>query len=104
MNEFSKLNETTPWQELTEGMKIFTGGNSRDFNTGEWTTIKPVVNEEKCRHCLICTPLCPDSAIPVTESRRGTIDYAHCKGCGICAKACPFGAIEMKPVKPAEKR
>lgn len=96
MDEFSKINESCTWQELTEGMKIFTGGNSKDFNTGEWTTIKPYIIEEKCRQCLLCTPVCPDSAIPVIDKRRGPVDYKHCKGCGICAKVCPFGAIEMR--------
>lgn len=96
MDEFSKINESCTWQELTEGMKIFTGGNSRDFNTGEWTTTKPYMIEEKCRHCLLCAPACPDSAIPVLNKRRGPLDLMHCKGCGICAKVCPFGAIEMR--------
>lgn len=98
MDPFSRLNENSPWQELTEGMKIFTGGNSRDFHTGDWTTVKPVIDEDKCRQCLICTPVCPDSAIPVKNKRRGPIDYMHCKGCGICAKSCPFGAIEMRQI------
>ena len=51
---------------------------------------------DKCKQCLLCAPVCPDSSIPVVNGMRGDFDYDHCKGCGICVKACPFGAIEMK--------
>ena len=51
---------------------------------------------DKCRQCLLCAPVCPDSSIPVKNGKRLDFDYDHCKGCGICAKACPFGAITMK--------
>ena len=51
---------------------------------------------DKCKQCLLCTPVCPDCSIPVKDGKRGEFDYDHCKGCGICAKVCPFGAIEMK--------
>ncbi len=94
--DVSKINEKTPHDELTEGLMIFAGGSSRLFNTGEWRTNTPVVDEEKCKQCLLCTPVCPDSCIPVKDGRRQAFDMEHCKGCGICANVCPFGAIEMK--------
>lgn len=94
--DVTKINENTPHQELTEGLMTFAGGTSKHFCTGEWRTNTPVFIEEKCRQCLLCAPVCPDSAIPVRESKRAEFDYDHCKGCGICAKACPFGAIVMK--------
>ena len=96
MDQFSTIGEHSTWRELTEGMKIFTGGNSRDFNTGEWTTVKPVIDFSKCKQCLLCVPVCPDSSIPVQNKKRLDFDYDHCKGCGICVKACPFGALQMK--------
>ena len=86
--DVTKINEKTPHQELTEGLMI--------FDTGEWRTNTPVYLADKCKQCLLCTPVCPDSSIPVHGGRRGEFDYDHCKGCGICAKVCPFGAIEMK--------
>ncbi|MFR0962411.1 MAG: 4Fe-4S binding protein [Dorea sp.] len=55
--------------------------------------------EDKCKQCLLCVPVCPDSCIPVKDMKRGAFDYDHCKGCGICVKACPFGAITMEGVK-----
>ena len=56
----------------------------------------PVIDEEKCKQCLLCVPVCPDSCIAVKENKRQPIDYDHCKGCGICIKACPFNAITME--------
>ncbi len=98
MSDINKLNESVTFQNLTQGMKIIGSGTSKSFNTGEWRTDTPIYIEDKCRQCLICTPVCPDSAIPVTDGKRGEFDLEHCKGCGICVKACPFGAIEMEGI------
>lgn len=92
----TQINETTRWQDLTEGLKIYEPATSRQFETGEWRTQTPVVDWDACRQCLLCVPYCPDSSIPVSEGKRGEFDLFHCKGCGICVKACPFGAITMK--------
>jgi pyruvate ferredoxin oxidoreductase delta subunit len=94
-----EINEHSKWHELTEGLQIYEGGTSADFNTGEWRTNDPVFIEEKCRQCLICVAVCPDSSIPVTDGKRTDFDFDHCKGCGICVKACPFGAITMEGVQ-----
>lgn len=94
--DISKINEKTPYTGLTEGLQIFAGGTSKQFNTGEWRNNTPVFHEELCKQCLLCAPVCPDSSIPVVEGQRGDFDLEHCKGCGICVKACPFGAITMK--------
>lgn len=94
--DVTKINEKTPHGELTEALEIFAGGTSKLFITGEWRNNTPSWNTEKCKQCLLCTPCCPDSSIPVENGKRLTFDLDHCKGCGICAKVCPFGAIEMK--------
>lgn len=94
--DISKITEKSPYTAMTEGNKIFAGGTSKAFNTGEWRTNTPVFDSEACTHCLLCTPACPDSAIPVVDGKRQDFDYDHCKGCGICAKVCPFDAISMK--------
>ena len=90
------INEQTPHQNVTEGLMMFAAGASKEFNTGEWRTNTPVVKAELCKQCMLCAPVCPDSAIPVVDGKRGEFDLDHCKGCGICEKSCPFGAIEMK--------
>lgn len=94
--DITNINEQTPHTGLTEGMWICAGGTSRDFHTGEWRNYTPVWHVDKCKQCLLCTPVCPDSSIPVITGKRGQFDYDHCKGCGICAEVCPFGAISMK--------
>lgn len=94
--DVTKINESSPYQDLTEGLMTFAGGTSKYFNTGEWRTNTPVYLVDKCKQCLLCTPVCPDSSIPVVQGKRTDFDYDHCKGCGICAQVCPFGAIEMK--------
>ncbi len=94
--DVTKINEQTPHHQLTEGLMIFAGGTSKSFNTGEWRTNTPIYHPEKCKQCLLCAPVCPDSSIPVQDGKRLDFDMDHCKGCGICANVCPFDAIEMK--------
>ena len=90
------IDERTPWREMTLGGEIYEPATSRYVNTGAWRTNTPVLDEEKCRHCLLCVPFCPDSSLPVKGGRLVGIDYFHCKGCGICAEVCPFGALSVK--------
>ncbi|MCF2554608.1 4Fe-4S binding protein [Faecalicatena contorta] len=97
--DLTKLGVKANWKDLTEGMVIAGAGTSKEFHTGEWSTNKPQFIEDKCKQCLLCVPVCPDSSIPVKDMKRGAFDYDHCKGCGICVKACPFGAITMEGVK-----
>ena len=99
MKSARDINERSPWQDITPGNQIYEPATSRDFHTGEWRTVTPVFIEDKCKQCLLCVPVCPDSSIPVREGKRTEFDYDHCKGCGICAKACPFGAISMREGK-----
>ena len=94
--DVTKINEQTPHEELTEGLMMFAGATSKYFKTGEWRTNTPVFHAELCKQCLLCTPVCPDSSIPVKNGLRGEFDYDHCKGCGICANVCPCGAITMR--------
>lgn len=95
MRKAAEINERTPWQELTPGAEIYEPATSMLVNTGDWRTMVPIFLNEKCKHCLLCTPFCPDSSIPVMDGKRGEFDLMHCKGCGICYKVCPFGAIEF---------
>ena len=89
------INEHSPWQELTTGAEIYEPATSKLVNTGEWRVQRPYTDLEKCRHCLLCVPFCPDVCIPVKDGKRDETDLFYCKGCGICAKVCPFDAITM---------
>lgn len=89
------INEKTPWEDLTPGGEIYEPATALAFNTGTWRTNTPVIHMELCKHCMLCVPFCPDSAIPVKDGKRLDFDFMHCKGCGICKTVCPFQAIEM---------
>lgn len=96
MNRKYDVNEKMKYDELPIAGNIYDDGNAEDFNTGDWRSKKPVHIYEKCKHCFLCVPVCPDDCIMHTEDTVHGIDYDKCKGCGICAKVCPFKAIEMK--------
>ncbi|HHY35819.1 MAG TPA: 4Fe-4S binding protein [Firmicutes bacterium] len=75
-------------------------GTSRAYHTGAWRLVRPLVQEEKCTGCGLCNLYCPDAAIQVVKSERGSRRVArfnplYCKGCGICAAECKAGAITM---------
>jgi 2-oxoacid:acceptor oxidoreductase delta subunit (pyruvate/2-ketoisovalerate family) len=78
---------------------VITGGSSQAFRTGNWRQERPVLDLERCVHCMLCWLYCPDSSILTAEGRVTGIDYEHCKGCGICAAVCPpkASAITMGP-------
>lgn len=69
-------------------------GSMRMNKTSSWRSIRPIINEEKCRRCMICWKVCPEPAIFPTDPP--TIDYEYCKGCGICIEECPFDAIDSE--------
>lgn len=91
-----ELDEKVTWKDITPAGIITGGGTSKAFLTGDWRNMRPVLDEDKCRQCLLCAPVCPDSSIPVRDGKRGQFDYDHCKGCGVCARVCPFDAIHME--------
>ena len=95
--DITKLGQDVAWQDVTRGNTIVGSGTTREFITGDWTSVAPVIDEEKCKQCGLCFPVCPENAIPVNkELKREEFNFDYCKGCGICAKVCPFKAIEMK--------
>ena len=38
----TKIDKTTPMEELTIGGNIYDAGNAREFKTGDWRSVKPV--------------------------------------------------------------
>lgn len=95
-NGMKGITPESTYDQMTPGGMIYDAGNSRDFNTGDWRVATPAWMEESCRQCLLCVPVCPDSSIPVKDSKRQAFDFDHCKGCGICFKVCPFKAITFQ--------
>lgn len=87
------INEQITAKDISTAGEIYEPCTSLLVNTGDWRTMKPFFLGDKCKQCLLCAPVCPDSSIPVADGKRLDFDYMHCKGCGICYKVCPFGAI-----------
>lgn len=83
------------FREHSPGAAVPDAGNAAEYQTGTWRTERPIWDEDKCNHCMICWAFCPDSSILVKDEKMVGIDYYHCKGCGICAVECPRKAIEM---------
>ena len=81
------INEHSAWQEMTTGCEIYEGGTSRLRKTGEWRSKVPSWDPAKCKQCLLCTPFCPDSSIPVKDGKRGEFDYDHCKAAASALKS-----------------
>ena len=90
-------NTNLDWDAIAPGGTILKGGSSLEVNTGDWRVMIPSFVEEKCTHCMLCFPVCADSAIPVVEGKRQDFDFEHCKGCGVCYEVCPVaGAITFE--------
>lgn len=83
------------WTELPMRGLILDPGNSVDYETGSWRALCPVIDLEKCSHCMLCWLFCPDASIRVEDSRVAGVDLKYCKGCGICAVECPRQLITM---------
>ena len=86
------------WKEITHGSHVFEAGNAVNFKTGDWRSYKPVFFADKCKQCLLCFPVCPDSAIVLKDGKMEGFDMDFCKGCLVCKAVCPFSAIEGEEV------
>ncbi|MGQ9585782.1 MAG: pyruvate synthase subunit PorD [Anaerolineae bacterium] len=85
----------TGWKDIPIGGLIIEAGNAVEYKTGGWRAFRPVLDSEKCIHCMTCWLYCPDSSILAEDEKMLGFDLDHCKGCGICASVCPVDAIQM---------
>ena len=83
------------WQELEVGAAVSEVGNAREYKTGTWRSLRPVVNKNQCIRCGVCWLFCPDTSIVHAPEGHFEADLEYCKGCGICARECPVGCITM---------
>jgi heterodisulfide reductase subunit A len=57
--------------------------------------ITAIVDNDLCKRCGLCEPVCPYSAIQWQKKEVAIITSAACSGCGTCAAECKYGAIQM---------
>jgi pyruvate ferredoxin oxidoreductase delta subunit len=82
-------------KKVSIGGTIFEPGSSVQYKTGEWRTLRPMLDKSKCTKCALCWVYCPDMAITIGEDGFPICDLDYCKGCGICAEECSLKAITM---------
>lgn len=95
-----KLEEGVHWIDLgfedarLSAPAIHGAATSLRMKTGDWRTMRPVIDKELCNRCRLCYTYCPDGVISLDDEQYPVIDYDHCKGCLICLVQCPCKAIE----------
>lgn len=77
--------------------RVMISTRSMDENlTGNWRTLRPVIDDKACTGCNICWKLCPEACVDLTE-KVPSIDMNYCKGCGICVAECPAHCVKFVP-------
>ncbi|HSR13910.1 MAG TPA: 4Fe-4S binding protein [Thermodesulfobacteriota bacterium] len=57
------------------------------------------IDQELCRKCADCLPVCPVGAIKIAE-KKVSIDYDGCVECGVCRRLAICGEGAIKQVDP----
>lgn len=70
------------------------GSASRAGKQIQHTDLKPQIDNNKCKVCLICLKNCPAEAISLVD-KKVMIDSKKCIGCGECVVICPNQAIPL---------
>jgi pyruvate ferredoxin oxidoreductase delta subunit len=81
--------------KVTLGAINYIPGSSKEYKTGSWRSMRPIIDLDKCKKCWTCYIMCPDASIIKCEE-GAQVNYDYCKGCGICASECKFKAIIMQ--------
>ena len=58
------------------------------------STMKVIINPDKCKLSGECIKVCPQKAIFVKDGKT-VIDYERCDADGMCVPACPQDAIKL---------
>jgi pyruvate ferredoxin oxidoreductase delta subunit len=90
-------------KEIEVGFIVDKPGGAKGYRTGDWRSMKPSYDKERCIKCGVCYMFCPDAAIGFDSEGFIQIDEFYCKGCGICSKECVTGAFKMVPLGSEDK-
>jgi len=64
--------------------------------TGNWRTMRPIIDRHICTGCQICWKYCPEACVKLTD-KVPAIDMDFCKGCGVCVEECPKHCVSFVP-------
>jgi pyruvate ferredoxin oxidoreductase delta subunit len=87
--------EALGWKELQTGVAIHEAGGAVEYETGDWKSRKPILEQTKCNKCGLCFVYCPEGCIQPNEEGWFIANLKYCKGCAVCAVECPRKAITM---------
>lgn len=88
--DVTKISESSPYQDLTEGLMTFAGGTSKHFNTGEWRTNTPVYLADRCKQCLLCTPVCPTAVFLLCREKELILTMTTVRDAAFVPKCVPL--------------
>lgn len=94
MSKYKREDELT-WKDLEIGSIVVEPGSASQYQTGDWRSQRPIIDNDKCNKCGLCYIFCPDASIEQEEDGYYRVNLFYCKGCAICAKECPRDAITM---------
>lgn len=61
---------------------------------------KPVIDDNKCKHCGLCARQCKAACI---DANKGVVDSSRCVDCMDCLSACRHGAISFTTASDKDK-
>ncbi|MCX5778020.1 MAG: DUF362 domain-containing protein [Elusimicrobia bacterium] len=63
---------------------------------GKLIWLKPQIQSNQCRNCMLCVESCPVKAIVSTPPGKPVVVLKDCISCLCCHELCPYKAIELK--------
>lgn len=63
--------------------------------TGNWRSMRPLIDSGRCTGCLLCWKFCPEVCVELTD-KVPVIRLEYCKGCGVCVQECPADCISFE--------
>jgi len=71
--------------------------------------LSPLIDQEKCTGCGLCTIDCPTKALIINQSsEKDTYQLLFrqeaCNACGVCEKSCPENCLQLVEKEPEQNK